>query len=126
MTIACHSDCWTEVHSNFRRLGSTPAAPPTFTATPAPAERLRAGGAGLEHEALRASDETAAAMGAAQELGVYGRLRKVARCGPVLMFRRLLVTWRDTHTPAAIAEKVKTFFRCAARFLLSQLPKTVL
>lgn len=47
----------------------------------------------------------------AQELGMYGRLRKVARCGPVLMFRRLLVMWRDTHTPAVIAEKVQTFFR---------------
>ena len=28
------------------------------------------------------------------ELGVYGRLRKLARCGPVSMLRQLLVTWR--------------------------------
>ena len=30
-----------------------------------------------------------------EELGIYGRLRKVARCGPVSMFRRLLVEWHD-------------------------------
>lgn len=29
------------------------------------------------------------------ELGVYGRLRKLARCGPVSMLRQLLVLWRD-------------------------------
>jgi NAD+ synthase (glutamine-hydrolysing) len=29
-----------------------------------------------------------------EELGIYGRLRKVERCGPVSMFRRLLVEWR--------------------------------
>lgn len=29
-----------------------------------------------------------------EELGIYGRLRKIGRCGPVSMFRRLLVEWR--------------------------------
>lgn len=46
-----------------------------------------------------------------EELGIYGRLRKVSRCGPMLMFRRLLVIWKDTLTPTAIAAKVQLFFR---------------
>lgn len=44
------------------------------------------------------------------ELGVYGRLRKIARLGPVEMFKRLLHEWRDRASPAEIAEKVKRFF----------------
>ena len=44
------------------------------------------------------------------ELGVFGTLRKVYRCGPVSMFLKLLDTW--THiSPAIVAEKVKRFFR---------------
>ena len=44
------------------------------------------------------------------ELSVYGKLRKIYRCGPVTMFVKLLDMW--THlTPIAIAEKVKRFFR---------------
>lgn len=42
---------------------------------------------------------------------MYGRLRKISRCGPVGMFRSLLASWRGMHAPAAIAEKVKHFFR---------------
>jgi hypothetical protein len=34
-------------------------------------------------------------------------LRKIARCGPVLMFRQLLVLWRDRYDAATIAERVK-------------------
>lgn len=33
------------------------------------------------------------------ELGMYGRLRKLARCGPVSMLRSLLVTWRHQCGP---------------------------
>ena len=29
-----------------------------------------------------------------QELGIYGKLRKVQNCGPVSMFRALLVEWK--------------------------------
>lgn len=32
-----------------------------------------------------------------EELGIYGRLRKISRCGPVSMFRRLLVDWHDRY-----------------------------
>lgn len=45
-----------------------------------------------------------------EELSVYGKLRKIYRCGPVTMFINLLEMW--THlTPSTIASKVKLFFR---------------
>ena len=44
------------------------------------------------------------------DLGIYGRLRKIERCGPVSMFLKLLQAWPDL-TPATIAAKVKLFFR---------------
>lgn len=44
------------------------------------------------------------------ELSVFGRLRKVARCGPVSMFRRLAATWSHLP-PAQVADKVKRFFK---------------
>ena len=42
-----------------------------------------------------------------EELGIYGRLRKVARCGPVSMFRRLLVDWHDRCGFPGRATRVK-------------------
>lgn len=46
------------------------------------------------------------------ELNAYGVLRKVHRCGPVSMFRRLLHEWVPGRalSPTAVAEKVKRFF----------------
>jgi NAD+ synthase (glutamine-hydrolysing) len=47
------------------------------------------------------------------DLSLYGRLRKIGKCGPVSMFRALAAQW--TTVPAAkVAEKVKFFFRCYA------------
>jgi NAD+ synthase (glutamine-hydrolysing) len=43
------------------------------------------------------------------ELGWFGRLRKISRCGPVSMFRKLCVTWSHLST-AEVAAKVKRFF----------------
>jgi len=43
------------------------------------------------------------------ELGAFGRLRKISRCGPVSMFRKLSVTWNHL-TPSEVAAKVKRFF----------------
>merc|ERR1719157_312905 len=44
-----------------------------------------------------------------EELGIFGRLRNISRCGPVSMFRKLCVIW--THlSPVEVAEKVKRFF----------------
>src|SRR5436305_12242503 len=45
-----------------------------------------------------------------EELSVFGRLRKVAKCGPVSMFESLLHDWSDRLTPTEIATKVKRFF----------------
>ena len=44
------------------------------------------------------------------ELGWFGRLRKFDRCGPVSMFRKLCVQWRDHCTPRQVATKVQRFF----------------
>ncbi|XP_033629218.1 glutamine-dependent NAD(+) synthetase-like [Asterias rubens] len=46
------------------------------------------------------------------ELSTYGRLRKIAMCGPYSMFCKLVPEWSDTCTPSQVAEKVKHFFRC--------------
>jgi hypothetical protein len=61
----------------------------------------------------------------AQELGIYGRLRKIERCGPVLMFRKLLVEWRNRYSPSVIAEHVQAFFRCSRFASLNSAPATV-
>merc|ERR1712070_790149 len=55
------------------------------------------------------------------ELGWFGRLRKLQRCGPVSMYRKLVTEWttsgRDSSsergtllTPREVAAKVKRFF----------------
>ena len=44
-----------------------------------------------------------------EELGWFGRLRKISRCGPVSMYRKLKVTWKHLP-PNLVAEKVKRFF----------------
>lgn len=44
------------------------------------------------------------------ELSIFGRLRKVARCGPWSMFNKLVYEWKDVMTPTEIAEKVKLFY----------------
>ncbi len=43
------------------------------------------------------------------ELDEFGKLRKIAKCGPLSMFERLLTLWPHL-TPREIAEKVKRFF----------------
>ncbi|PLW51740.1 hypothetical protein PCASD_00524 [Puccinia coronata f. sp. avenae] len=44
------------------------------------------------------------------ELSIYGRLRKVEKCGPYSMFRRLVQDWNSYLSPIEIAGKVKHFF----------------
>ena len=46
-----------------------------------------------------------------EELGVFGRLRKLSKCGPVSMFDRLAREWGNRLSPLEVAEKVKRFFR---------------
>lgn len=45
-----------------------------------------------------------------EELSMFGRLRKLARCGPLTMFRKLVYLW-PRLSPQQVADKVKTFFR---------------
>ena len=45
------------------------------------------------------------------ELGIFGRLRKMDKCGPVAMFQWLLGQWAGMCAPAEVAAKVKHFFR---------------
>ncbi|OWZ68719.1 NAD+ synthetase [Cryptococcus neoformans] len=44
------------------------------------------------------------------ELSVFGRLRKVEKCGPYSMFGKLVQEWGSFLSPKEIAEKVKHFF----------------
>eukprot|EP00058_Branchiostoma_floridae_P022347 XP_002607837.1 hypothetical protein BRAFLDRAFT_275067 [Branchiostoma floridae] len=46
-----------------------------------------------------------------EELSMYGRLRKMMKCGPYSMFCKLIHTWKNTCSPAQVAAKVKHFFR---------------
>ncbi|CAH1250576.1 NADSYN1 [Branchiostoma lanceolatum] len=46
-----------------------------------------------------------------EELSIYGRLRKMMKCGPYSMFCKLIHTWKNTCSPAQVAVKVKHFFR---------------
>jgi NAD+ synthase (glutamine-hydrolysing) len=45
-----------------------------------------------------------------EELSIFGRLRKVYKCGPYSMYEKLLHRWDGMLTPAEIAAKVKRFF----------------
>ncbi|KIP02994.1 hypothetical protein PHLGIDRAFT_26333 [Phlebiopsis gigantea 11061_1 CR5-6] len=44
------------------------------------------------------------------ELSVFGRLRKVDKCGPYSMFTKLVHQWGSVLSPTQIADKVKLFF----------------
>jgi NAD+ synthase (glutamine-hydrolysing) len=55
-----------------------------------------------------------------EELGIYGRLRKVSKCGPVRMFLKLVEEWSgkkesskrpgELMDAAEVGQKVKDFF----------------
>lgn len=44
------------------------------------------------------------------ELSIFGRLRKVAKCGPYSMFSKLLLEWGGSMSPTKVADKVKLFW----------------
>lgn len=73
---------WAAQHLGYASLAEVVQAPPS-----AELEPIREGVAPQ-------TDEQDMGM-TYEELGIYGRLRKLSRCGPVSMFRRLLVLWRD-------------------------------
>jgi NAD+ synthase (glutamine-hydrolysing) len=80
----------------FPSLGSILEAPPTAELKP------------ITDDYVQTDEED---MGMSyDELSVYGRLRKIGKCGPVSMFRRLCQKWGPEMTPTTVAEKVKKFF----------------
>eukprot|EP01031_Cornospumella_fuschlensis_P033728 gene33728-40805_t len=90
---------------NLPVLNEIAAAPPTAELRPISDNGSGGNGDG-EHTQL---DEEEMGM-TYDELGVFGKLRKIYHCGPVKMFVKLLELWKHI-TPAEVAEKVKRFFR---------------
>eukprot|EP00887_Chlorella_sp_A99_P004869 scaffold4.g4869.t1 len=88
---------WAAVHLGYSALAEVEAAPPTAELEP------------LHNGAVAQTDEQDMGM-TYEELSIYGRMRKIGRCGPVSMFRALLAQWRGLHPPAVVAQKVKHFF----------------
>jgi NAD+ synthase (glutamine-hydrolysing) len=44
------------------------------------------------------------------ELSIFGRLRKIEKCGPFGMFQKLVHIWSDRYSPREIYEKTRRFF----------------
>jgi NAD+ synthase (glutamine-hydrolysing) len=86
---------WAADSKGFTALRDIVAAPPTAELEPISAEYKQA-------------DEVDMGM-TYEELGVFGRLRKIMRAGPVSMFEKLRHMWADA-APQQVAEKVKRFF----------------
>lgn len=94
---------WAAEEYEFGVLNDVANAPPT--AELRPIEQGEDGNTNQEHTQ---TDEEDMGMSYA-ELGLYGRLRKISRCGPVSMYRKLCVTWSHL-SPHEVAAKVKRFF----------------
>jgi len=91
---------WAADRFGYTALAEVEAAPPTA--------ELRPSESGEEQEHSQLDEED---MGMTySELEEYGRLRQIARCGPVSMFRQLCFTWGHLYSPSVIADKVKKFF----------------
>ncbi|KZV40925.1 glutamine-dependent NAD(+) synthetase [Dorcoceras hygrometricum] len=88
---------WAAVHLGYSSLAEIEAAPPT-----AELEPIRSNYSQLDEVDMGMTYE---------ELSVYGRLRKIFRCGPVSMFKNLCFKWGPKLTPAEIGDKVKHFFK---------------
>jgi NAD+ synthase (glutamine-hydrolysing) len=83
-------------------LDEIAGAPPTAELRPL---EHGAGGDTEEHSQL---DEDEMGM-TYEELGWFGRLRKLSRCGPVSMYQKLVLVWNHL-SPLVVAEKVQRFF----------------
>lgn len=86
---------------NLPIIGEIVTAPPTAELEP------------LQNGQLAQTDEQDMGM-TYLELSEFGRLRKQNYCGPYSMFCKLVGMWKDSWTPAEVAQKVKHFFRCYA------------
>lgn len=84
---------------SYPALAEIEEAPPTA--------ELRPDEGNSEHSQLDEDD-----MGMSYtELSYFGRLRKLDRCGPVTMFKKLCAIWRDLE-PQQVAEKVSARGGC--------------
>ena len=91
---------WAANEYDYGVLKDVATAPPTAELRPIEGDDITA-----EHTQTDEED-----MGMTyEELGLYGRLRKISRCGPVSMYRKLCVTWSHL-SPQVVAAKVKRFF----------------
>ncbi|XP_073121528.1 glutamine-dependent NAD(+) synthetase [Henckelia pumila] len=88
---------WAAVHLGYSSLAEIEAAPPT-----AELEPIRSNYSQLDEVDMGMTYE---------ELSVYGRMRKIFRCGPVSMFKNLCYKWGPKLSPAEIGDKVKHFFK---------------
>ncbi|CAM6096271.1 unnamed protein product [Calypogeia fissa] len=88
---------WSAQNLGYTSLAEIEAAPPT-----AELEPIRTNYTQLDEVDMGMTYE---------ELSIYGRLRKIFRCGPVSMFQHLCHRWQGRLTPAEVATKVKDFFR---------------
>ncbi|KAE8647836.1 glutamine-dependent NAD(+) synthetase isoform X2 [Cucumis sativus] len=88
---------WASTHLSYSSLADIEAAPPT-----AELEPIRSNYSQLDEVDMGMTYE---------ELSVYGRMRKIFRCGPVSMFKNLCYRWGAKLTPSEVAEKVKHFFK---------------
>ncbi|KAM5571237.1 glutamine-dependent NAD(+) synthetase [Rosa sericea] len=88
---------WAATHLGYASLADIEAAPPT-----AELEPIRSNYSQLDEVDMGMTYE---------ELSVYGRLRKIFRCGPMSMFKNLCYRWGAKLTPQEVAEKVKHFFK---------------
>jgi NAD+ synthase (glutamine-hydrolysing) len=92
---------WGSKHFKYDVLDEIVGAPPTAELRPMTDDDED----GKEHTQTDEDD-----MGMTyEELGHFGRLRKIARCGPVSMFRKLCSQWHHL-SPSEVATKVKRFF----------------
>lgn len=101
---------WAAATYGYGTLAGVEAAAPTAELRPLPTEEEDEDGGGVGGAAQ--TDEEDMGM-SYEELGWFGRLRKIERCGPVQMFRKLVHAW-PALPPAEVAAKVKFFFRMYA------------
>ncbi|KAI3900682.1 hypothetical protein MKW92_023046 [Papaver armeniacum] len=88
---------WAAVHLDYPSLAEIEAAPPT-----AELEPIRSNYSQLDEVDMGMTYE---------DLSIYGRLRKIFRCGPVSMFQNLCYKWGGRLSPLEIGNKVKYFFK---------------
>jgi NAD+ synthase (glutamine-hydrolysing) len=99
-------------YPTYHVLSEIAGAPPTAELRPMMASSSSSlSGGNDDDETVEHSQLDEEEMGMSyDELGMFGRLRKMSRCGPVAMFRRLYgVEWSHL-SPRVVADKVQKFF----------------